>query len=70
MDAATRTKPTVAAVKRSRSRVLPPERERELGAQDRRNVGDALTCDPQDRRRRANAALLDLVVETAAKRGI
>ncbi|WP_460756498.1 hypothetical protein [Myceligenerans cantabricum] len=47
-----------------------PEGGHELGPADSREAGDALTCDPQDRKRRAHAALLDLVVETAAKRGI
>ncbi|GAB3158457.1 hypothetical protein GCM10027059_03240 [Myceligenerans halotolerans] len=69
MDAVTRMKSIVSAAERSRTRT--PEHDRELAvAQDRRNAGDALTCDPQDRKRRANAALLDLVVETAAKRGL
>lgn len=68
MDAATRMTSIVPAPERSRTRA--PERDHDRGARDRRNAGDALTCDPQDRRRRANAALLDLVVETAAKRGI
>ncbi|MBE1877949.1 hypothetical protein [Myceligenerans pegani] len=68
MDAATRMQSIVSAAERSRTR--RPERDPEPGGQDRRSAGDALTCDPQDRKRRANAALLDLVVETAAKRGI
>ncbi|RPF23314.1 hypothetical protein [Myceligenerans xiligouense] len=66
MDAATRMQSIISAAERSR-RGAP---ERDHDAQDRRNAGDALTCDPQDRKRRANAALLDLVVQTAAKRGI
>lgn len=68
MDAATRMKSIISAAERSRTRT--PDHDAQRSAQDRRNAGDALTCDPQDRKRRANAALLDLVVETAAKRGI
>lgn len=48
----------VAAAARTRS----PE-------QEAGNAGDRLTTDPADRRRRANAALLELVVTRAARRG-
>jgi hypothetical protein len=38
------------------------------GAPRERPRGDDRTVDPADRRRRANAALLELVVERAARR--
>jgi len=36
--------------------------------QRRTNAGDELTVDPVDRKRRANAALLELAVTQAARR--
>lgn len=66
MDTATRMQSIVAAAERARLHREPPRRT--PARPDERTVGDALTTDPQDRKRRANAALLDLVEQTVAKR--
>lgn len=66
MDAATRMQSIIAAAERSRARAGGPERD--VAPADGRPLGDALTCDPQDRRRRAQEALQDLVIATSAPR--
>ncbi|GAA1864582.1 hypothetical protein [Myceligenerans crystallogenes] len=66
MDAAIRMQSIIAAAERSRPLGNRPQRVRPAPGEG--NAGDTLTTDPQDRKRRAHAALLDLVEQTAAKR--
>jgi hypothetical protein len=64
MDA---TPSAVARTITRRPAPAPPSDARPSSAPDRRR-GDLVTVDPEDRRRRARAALLDLAIEQAMRR--